>query len=502
MGMGSQISNQGEKRTENLYDATGAIALGRFASVLESYLTPSNQVWQKIKPSNPILLKDRASRLWFEEANRLLFKYRYAPKANFSSQNQEIYESLGAFGNGAMFVDKLSGTERGLRYKACHLSQIFFDQNHQGLVDKVIRHFPLTARQAMQKFGSSCPEQIQSALGRNPDQEFYFLHKVAPREDWDPNRLDYRGKRWASYYVSIDGKKLVREEGYNTFPYAVTRYRQTPGEVTGRGPAMDILPSLKTLNEQKKTILTQGHKALNPTLLAHDDGILDGANLAPGAINWGGVNADGRALIHALPVGNIAVGKELMDDERSDIKDAFLITLFQILVDNPQQTATEVVERAKEKGILIAPTMGRQQSEYLGPMTEREIDVLSAQGLLPPMPPALIEAQGEFEIEYDSPLTQARRSGEASGLMRSVESTLTVVNVTGDPSPMDHYDWDTIVPEVAEIQGVPTRWMRSPEDIEAIRQGRQKAAQTQEQIQAAPAAAALIKADATAQPRR
>lgn len=43
-----------------------------------------------------------------------------------------------------------------------------------------------------------------------------------------------------------------------------------------------------------------------------------------------------------------------------------LVTLFQILTETPQMTAAEVVERTNEKGILLAPTVGRQQSEYLG----------------------------------------------------------------------------------------------------------------------------------------
>ena len=45
-------------------------------------------------------------------------------------------------------------------------------------------------------------------------------------------------------------------------------------------------------------------------------------------------------------------------------------------------TATEVLERAREKGALLAPTMGRQQSEALGPMIEREIDILVECGLM------------------------------------------------------------------------------------------------------------------------
>ena len=72
-----------------------------------------------------------------------------------------------------------------------------------------------------------------------------------------------------------------------------------------------------------------------------------------------------------------------MTGQRAAVNDALYIRLFQILVQNPQMTATEVVERTNEKGILLAPTVGRQQSEYLGPLIDRaavgsKFDKLSA----------------------------------------------------------------------------------------------------------------------------
>jgi hypothetical protein len=398
-----------------------------------------------------------------------------------------------------MFVDQLSG-EVGFRYKNVHLGEVYFKENHQGVVDSVLRKFPMTARQAAQKWGADrLPEKISSILKTKPETEFDFLHCVKPRKDRDMERLDYKGMAFASYYVCIDSQSLVEEGGYRTMPYSVSRYEQIPGETYGRSPAMDVLPAIKTLNEEKKTILKQGHRAVDPVLLAHDDGIVDSFSLRPGAINAGGVSAEGRALVQALPVGNIAIGKDLMDDERSIINDAFLVTLFQILVETPEMTATEVMERTREKGILLAPVLGRQQTEYLGPMIEREIDLLSFQGKLPPMPQALMEAGGEYRVEYDSPLSRAQRAEEASGLMRTLESTLTVVNITQDPAPLDHFDWDAIIPEVSEIQGVPARWMRDPRVIAQMRESRAQAAQTQEAIQAAPGIAAVTKAAAVAQ---
>lgn len=487
------IVNQGEKNTQHLFDATAALALNKFSAAMESMLTPRNSIWHHLVPPDKLLKRNREIRLWFEDVTDVLFKYRYAPKANYASNQHEVYNGLGAFGTGVLFTDKLQ--QGGLRYKAIHLAEIFFLENHQGIIDTAIRKFPLSARQAVQKWGKEkLPEKIVGALEKTPDKEFFFIHCVKPREDVDPERADYKGMEYASYYVSYEAKQIVSEGGFNSFPYSISRYVLAPGEVYGRSPAMLALPAIKTLNEQKKTILKQGHRIVDPVLLAHDDGVVDTFSLKPGAINYGGVDAQGRVLVHPLPTGNLAVGKDMMDDERAAINDAFLVTLFQILVESPQMTATEVLERAREKGALLSPTMGRQQSEALGPMIEREIDVLAQQGLIPPMPDILREARGEFQIEYDSPLSRAQKAEEAAGLMRTVEHVLNVVNITQNPEPLDHFDWDTIIPELSDINAVPVRWRRSMDAIQEIRAGRAEQAQTQQMIEAAPAVAGAAKA--------
>ncbi len=491
------LSSRGDKRNGELYDSTAAIALGRFGAILDSLLTPRNQTWHRLTTNDRSIAKNRDVKLYFEQVNQILFKFRYSPKANFSAQNQQNYKSLGAYGTGCLFIDDLDGGQ-GIRYKSNHLSEVFFAENHQGIVDKVYRYFSLSARQAFQKWGEIIPPMMKDALKIDGEKLYYFIHCVKPRQDVDYQRKDFKGMPYASYYVAMEGKAMLSEGGYSTFPYAVSRYEQAPGEIYGRSPAMDVLPAIKTLNEEKKTILKQGHRIVDPVLLAHDDGIIDSFSLKPGAINYGGVSKDGQPLVHVLPTGNVQIGKELMDDERSIINDAFLVTLFQILAETPQMTATEVLERTREKGILLAPTIGRQQDEYLGPMIERELDILARQGVLPPMPQLLVEAKGEYQIVYDSPLSKAQRADEASGLMRSVESALQVVNVTQNVGLLDYYDWDTIIPEMADIQGVPTRWMKDPRIVQVLRQQRAEAEQAQQAIQAAPAAAAMVKAGAVA----
>jgi hypothetical protein len=296
----------------------------------------------------------------------------------------------------------------------------------------------------------------------------------------------------------------MSEGGYRSFPAAISNYATAPGEVFGRSPAMDVLPALKTLNAEKKTFLKAGHRAADPVLLTTDDGITD-PSLRPGALNKGGWSLDGKPLIGTLPVGNIQINEKMMDMERALIEDAFLVNLFQMalnLKDLPQMTATQVIEITNQKGILLAPTVGNQEDD-LGHMIERELDVAEAIGEFDddPMPPRLKEAMraGHKIVPiYTSPLSRAMRAQEAAGFMRAVEFSKELINITQDPSHLDWADLDVAMPEMADIAGSPPSWTASQDKIDQKRKARAQAMAQQQKIQAMPAEAAMMKAQAVA----
>ncbi len=496
-----QSETEGDKRTDEMVDATAALALPKFAAAMESMLTPRNSTWHRLTALDPVLRRNRQVQIFFDDLTEILFRYRYAPRAGFSSNQHQVYMGLGAFGTGSMFIDKLGDRYGGgIRYANNHLGTIYFLENHQGIIDTAIRKFDLTARQAMQKFGEDLlPREIvqDAEKAETVEKRHWFIHTVAPREEsegYDPERFDDAGMPYKSCYDSITGKKNLIVAGYNTFPYPISRYIVAPGETYGRSPAMLALPAIKVLNEEKKTVLKQGHRTVDPVMLAHDDGVLDGFSLKPGSINVGGVTAEGRLLVHTLPTGDLALAGDMMNEERAVIQDAFLLTLFQILVDSPQKTATEVLELAREKGVLLSPTMGRQQSEFQGPMIDREIDVLNQQGLLPPMPFILEQALGEYEVVYDSPLSRMQRVESATGLMRTIDWTKDYAAISGDVSPLDWFDWDKIMPDLSDIQAVPSRWMRDIKGVQGVREARAKVQQEQQLLDAAPGLAGALKA--------
>src|SRR5579863_7647053 len=140
---------QGQKKTDRQIDATGMLALGRFAAICNSLITPRNMIWHGLEADNQYVMKQRGVRLYFEQVAKALFRFRYRPTANFSGQNQCNFLNLGAFGTCGMFIDACDPRHGiGLRYKAMPLGELFIRENHQGLTDGFVRWFKLTPMQA------------------------------------------------------------------------------------------------------------------------------------------------------------------------------------------------------------------------------------------------------------------------------------------------------------------------------------------------------------------
>lgn len=489
---GSATNNQtdkGKQTLDKVFDATPGLALDRFKAAMHSLITPRNQTWAKIKPVDEDLVEDVEVTRYCEEVNRRLFAARYG--ANFDTEIQGAYYNGGKYGSMGIYTGERVG--KGLFYRGVPIKQLYFAENEFGEIDMVHRDWFWTARAAFQKWGTKLPGVIQRAAEKTPDQEFRFLHCVKPRADADVSRKDYQGMQFASYYVAYETREVIEESGFRSFPYAVGRYDLNPGEVYGRSPCMTILPDVKMLNEMNKTTIQAAQLAVLPPLLASRDGILDAIKMTPAAINYGGVDDQGRQMIQPMQLGqNVNIGLELMDQKRMVINDALLSTLFQILVDKPNITATEAMLRAQEKGQLIGPTGSRIESELLTRMMVRELDIMAAADQLPEMPEKLLERGGLYAIEFDSPLSRAREAENGVGILRTFEQLAPVAQVAG-PGVFKRFNMDKVSKELARLNGMPAKVMYTDDEMAEIDQAEQQQAQLQQVLAAAPVAASAAK---------
>jgi hypothetical protein len=488
----------GEKRTERQFDSTAPLALERFAAAMHSLLTPSTQQWHKLRVPDDELNKSRDVKIYLDEVTNFLFRARYRTDANFASQMTEVYMSLGAFGTGVLFVDEWPGY--GLMYKAIHLAEMYLAENAAGRIDTAHREYQYTARQCVQAFGmEALTEKMRGALERQSDDLFTIVHCVYPNEERKNGRMDYRGWPIASLHVAAEGNTVLRESGYRTMPYAVSRYTTSPREIYGRGPASTVLPDIKMVNEMEKTTIRAGHRAVDPPMLLQSDGALSSFQNTPGALNWGGIDDQGRQVAQPMDTrANLPWALEMTEAKRKVINDAFLITLFQILVETPQITATEALLRAQEKGALLAPTMGRQQNELLGPTIERELDVLGRAGQLPQdVPEAMQEAGGHVDIEYTSPLARLQRADEGVAILRSIEAMAPLAQI--NPQAMRRINADKALQKLWEINGAPADVLYSDDDLAAMDAKDQQQLDMAKVLEAAPVAANAAKSLAQAQ---
>lgn len=480
---------EGEKRSEKIFDSTAPLAIDRAASAIESLLIPNTQQWHGLAPEDERLLENKKVMVYLSNLTKRMFRMRYRPNANFSSQAHESCICLMGFGTQGFFVDDVIGI--GTRYKSIPVSELWISENHAGIVDLVHRKFPLSARAAVQKFGMKVmPEKIKRAFEKTPFEKFDFLHCVRPNQERKSGARDYRGMNLSSYFISCEGKAMLSEGGFNSMPYAVSRHVTAPREIYGRSPAMMVLPDIKMLNEMEKTMLRAAHKIVEPPLLVYGDGILNAFSTRPNALNYGGVDDQGRQLVHPLRTGaNLPIGLELSEQKRKVVNDAFFVTLFQILVQNPQMTATEAMIRAQEKGQLLAPTVGRQESEWLGRVIERELDIMAMSDALYDMPPELMESG--IKIVYTSPLSRLRRSEDGVAILRTIEAARTMADIK--PEVLDIIDEEAALREIADINGAPAIIIRSVDDIMKIREDRAAAQQESADLEGAQAASNAAK---------
>lgn len=467
----------GARRTDKMFDSTAALASENFAAALAGMTAPRGARYQGLQTGIPQLDDRPRVKLWFEQATDALFRARYHPRSNFTNQYNEIQMSLGLFGNGPIWVDDKVG--HGMIYKSVFAAEIFLEEDEHGIANTVYRRWQMPAQHAADRWGvERLPPKMRDAIRDGKGwQPFELVQVWRPRRNRDAQRRDWRGMAIETAVATAYEPHLIFEGGYRTMPLIVPRYSASPREPYGRSPAMSALPDIKMVNEMTRTLIRATHKAVDPPMAAHDDGVLGRLQMAPGKINSGGVNADGRRLVQPLYDGaNIPIGREALQDAREMINKAFLVPLFSILTETPDRmTATEVLERAKEKGILLSPAAGRIEAECLGPITERELDILMAGDKLPPMPPELREAEGEYQITYDNPLTRAARSERSIGFLRTVEAVAPIA--AQKPEVWDEFDMSAAVRGLAADNAVPPSWMKDREERDAEKA---EAAQMQE----------------------
>ena len=462
----------GSEKMTFIFDSTPIHANQLLAAGLASMLTNPSQKWFELRMMAEWLNSEREVQEWLSTTSNIMYHEINKPVSRFNVATHELYLEYGAFGNGVLFVTETLDRQN-LKFQALPLSESYMGEGSDGIMDVLFRAYPRTVRQLVQKFGL---ENMSDAVKRKVDSKkiddvVKCVHAIIPPGDYGIQAPF----RHASIYVDMENKHIINTSGYYELPFMAPRFYKNPWEMYGRGPGTTALPDIKMLMEVMRTTIRAAQKATDPALQAPDDGFLNPIRTSPGGMNF--YRSGSQDRIEVIPFGSRPdIGYDVVNDLRARIREIFFIDQLQ-LQEGPQMTATEVLQRTEEKLRLMGPLMGRLQSELLGPMLSRVFGILSRQGKIPPRP-ALMEGQ-DVKPVYTSPIARAQEQTEANGIMRSLQVLTPFLEM--DPTVTDRFDGDEITKGVFEMFSVRPKFLRTDQEVQAIRTDRKESEQGQQQ---------------------
>ena len=452
----------GTNRNKTIYDSTGIASVLLLASALHGNLTPTQTKWFAFKSSDD-------TRGYFDDATDKLLDVFASPSGGFSAQMHEMFLDMVAFGTGVLGVFNRNGR---IVFKTLDLNDCWVDENEDGVIDTLFYSQKYTADQMVSAFGQeNVHESILKQLEKpEAGKKFTVLNCVKPRKTNLGRGAAKKDKPFESSYVDIDNKHLLKEDGYDDFPYVVGRFAKRSGEVYGFGAGMQAKSEVQMLNKIVEVMLRAATKNADPPVLSPIDGVILPMRLDPGGINY--YDPD----VGAPEFWSNGFRPDYMDaliaQKREDIKKIFFIDWLS-LPNNSRMTATETSQRAQDSFRNMSAVNARMEKEVLSSVVRRVFLLMVDNGDLALPPP---DAQGkEIKIEYTSPMALAQKSISANALLQGMSVVAQLAQL--DPSVASLIDTEvTARDQLLNTYFIPAKYLRSPQQYKKIVSAQQEAA--------------------------
>lgn len=483
----AEITTKSNHPGENsdLYDSTATNANMTLAQGQMSYVSPSEERWFALEP--PEALKHlESARSYYAICTEIMATA--LADSNFYSEIHELYLDRSGFGIGNLYAEESTSNASGLLFDACRIGSYWVSENNEKLIDTVFRERKMTARQLKQEFGEeNLPKKVLEALKESSKQNdtFTVVHAVYPREGRDVTKADGANMPIASCWFMPELKHELREGGYDTMPYCVSRYLKWGDSPYGWCPGWTALPDAKQLNFLEKMLDTLAEVTVFPRMLIPSsvEGEVD--ITAGGATVYNPFN--NAKPEEWLTGGRYDVGSARAERKEKNIREAYHYDLFKMFAQiEKQMTAREVAERSGEKLLQFSPTFARMTTELFNPLLNRVFRLLM-RGRKFPQPPEdiiQIDRMGEHiappKIQYRSRIALAIRALQSSGFMNMLEAIQPIMAI--DPSTRHIINTEKATRGLARNFGVPEEWLASEEEYQAAMQQEAEAEQAQAQM--------------------
>lgn len=485
--------SKGANRHHHIFDGAGIWALQQFANGLHAFNTSDSYEWFGLSPREDELANDDEIIEILQRAKRIIFREYQKPESGFGLALPENYYELGAYGTSVLYQD-YDDEDGHLIFRAYSLAHCSIDENYKGLVDECYRECEFSTKQLIQQFGED--ELPKEVLRADEGESWKVIHAVIPGNSRSVRDYSNRfmNKKFASIYYleqfkDDDSKGILEIKGYDQFPYHIPRWTKLAGEVYGRSQGMLAVHDVRMLQKMKLTTIEAAEKTVNPPIVVNQAQVISEPSLGTGDIvfinNMG--SGGGKAFEPAFLVGDVNLGREMIEDVKESIYRAFYVDQLIRQRKKERQTAFEIADERNEALRQMSPMIGRIQRELFSPMIKRSIYLLEKAGKLPELPEGL--SYGDLDIHYTSPAARAQK-------MAGLESTQILLQLASQMAQFDQEVVDIIdssggLKRVGKDLDVPRELIRSDREVRAIKQNReqQQQAMMNSQMQAEQASA-------------
>lgn len=476
-------------RYKNNLDNTGSYSVTTLGAMMQGGLADSTTHWFNVGLMDEDLESFTPVRNYLSAVEQVM--YKVFEGSNFYQVVQASIEEQAGFGTACIIAEEHD--EYYVNYRLSTCGEYRLAQGADGYVDLVCRSPRLTAREMVQMFGEkNVSDQVRNAFKKTPFQDFPVVQVIQPNDKYQEGSPLPLEMAYTDYWYEPGvNDKFLRNSGYNEKPFAASRWSTVGAIPYGFCPGLMTIGKVKMLQEFEKESVRGVHLMNNPPMGVSGKykGLL---STIPGA--WNTIDADdmGKAI---APLYRVDIRWQDLEYKiesiRNFIEKAFFNDLFQILSrDKTVKTATQVIEEAGEKFLLLGPVVRRQIKENFDPLMERTFNILQRKdrilkdngfgGLFPDPPQELKDAQ--IKMKYESTLAQAQEALNARNInlhMSMLERTMGI-----DPkSVVASTDFVQLLSMHASAVNVPTKITRSIEDATSILDGINRAEQEAQQGQ-------------------
>jgi hypothetical protein len=414
----------GQRKNLQVYDNTQCIGARQLVSKLHANLVPPSLQWFELEPSELVTDENQKKAIQTSLQQLTAIIYNYINGSNFDLAINEAFHDM-VIGTMAFQVFPTDDDKHPIIFKTCPIDNLAPEQDAFDQVNTVWREFEDLCFDDILLLwpDGKIADSMKLTHSQNPQSTYSFVEGVI----YDHTKKDYRiVVMWEEQPWFVVDKRSI------STPWVVGRWSKSAREIGGRGPAIQALPTARTVNMMARFLIEAAAMNATPPWLGFSDGVFNPNTyvIQPNTIIPISPESAANMPLRKLDVtGDVQFGELTMNDLRSQINSLMYVDPVRP-VQSPSQTATEIMIRQQQFLESIAPAFARIEIEVLPKLIKRVIFLLMEKGLLPSELNSP-EFRELYRVRFKSPLEQSQQLQDVQKLMQYDAAMKTIAGEQG-----------------------------------------------------------------------